>query len=677
MKLFKNIKIIKFDDLKSSIAGIIDWVVYTSKFVVILNIYIMVKIFDWFIRLKYFPGFIREIVMPPHLKFQSYMSRSSRKGVGEDSISMFALIEVSLKNMMYKKSRSLVTVLGMSIGIAAIVFLVSLGFGLQKLVTDRAVKLEEMKQADAFIQPGSLLKITDETVAKVRKFPKVTDVEPVIATVAKVTYRNSVTDMPVYGVTGNYLKNSAIKPTQGAYYSDDGVDEIAQVDDVQGAKFIQVYKSIGDEIEEVVFTLPFEEWIPVYENPETMSIVIGYTKRIRDLNQGFRVYGSAYKSDADTGAFAIDVNGVIMGRWLKSEFLLWDRVVCNKDVVDCVDGLHFVSRDSTGGQSKRVGFIKEGNSLAVNKPGDKQVSVSDVLGVEDEVEDIDEDFVIIDDISEGTSGGGVKKVTLPDSAIKQAVVNSAMLRVLGITDNGGIGEKFEVSFVVTSDLLEDSTEKVESLPVSYQIMGVVPTGDSPFFYAPFSDVKSLGIANYSQLRLITSEPENLAEVRSRMEVLGFSTTSVADTKQQIDSLFGSVQTLLAIVGSFALGVASLGMFNTLTVSLLERTREVGLMKAMGMSSTEVRALFLTESLIMGFYGGIVGVILGFIGGKVLGLGLSVLSISQGDTAIDVAYLPPSFLIGILVLSLFVGLVTGIFPAKRATKISALNALRYE
>ena len=127
----------------------------------------------------------------------------------------------------------------------------------------------------------------------------------------------------------------------------------------------------------------------------------------------------------------------------------------------------------------------------------------------------------------------------------------------------------------------------------------------------------------------------------------------------------------------ALVVASLGMFNTLTVSLLERTREVGLMKAMGMRSSEVHELFLTASMVMGTLGGVLGIALGYCAGKVFGLLLSVFALVQGEGTLNVSLIPFSFVLFVIILSLVVGFVTGIYPARRSAKISALNALRYE
>jgi len=86
---------------------------------------------------------------------------------------------------------------------------------------------------------------------------------------------------------------------------------------------------------------------------------------------------------------------------------------------------------------------------------------------------------------------------------------------------------------------------------------------------------------------------------------------------------------------------------------------------------------LTESMIMGFFGGVLGIVVGVVLGKLAGLGLSFFAIFKGVGFVDISYVPISFVLVIIFLSLLVGIATGIYPAKRATKISALNALRYE
>ncbi len=169
----------------------------------------------------------------------------------------------------------------------------------------------------------------------------------------------------------------------------------------------------------------------------------------------------------------------------------------------------------------------------------------------------------------------------------------------------------------------------------------------------------------------------MPEIRKDIEDLGFRTASTADTVAQIELLFGNLRIVLGLLGMVALGVASLGMFNTLTVSLLERTREIGGMKTIGMVAEEVRDLFLSEAMIMGLSGGIGGLILGTIIGKVLSLLISIFSLANGGEFINLTHVPLFLALFIIISSFVVGVFTGLYPAMRARKISALNALRYE
>jgi ABC-type antimicrobial peptide transport system permease subunit len=119
------------------------------------------------------------------------------------------------------------------------------------------------------------------------------------------------------------------------------------------------------------------------------------------------------------------------------------------------------------------------------------------------------------------------------------------------------------------------------------------------------------------------------------------------------------------------------MFNTLTVSLLERIREVGLLKALGMSRADIRKLFLSEAMIIGIGGGLMGLILGLLVGYILNYSINALAIASGASPVDFFYMPWYFAVGMAIFSIIIGLLTGIYPAQRAVKINALDALRYE
>jgi putative ABC transport system permease protein len=119
------------------------------------------------------------------------------------------------------------------------------------------------------------------------------------------------------------------------------------------------------------------------------------------------------------------------------------------------------------------------------------------------------------------------------------------------------------------------------------------------------------------------------------------------------------------------------MFNTMTIALLERTQEIGIMKALGATSLDIWNMFLAESVIIGFFGGLGGIIMGMVGGELFNYGINLLAGALGGESIDMFYTPYWFVFLIIIFSTFVGLITGFYPARRAANINALEALRYK
>jgi hypothetical protein len=142
-------------------------------------------------KIKFIP---RPVANTIQVKFSKFFVRVSKRidKNADGSISKLDLIQLAIRNMKVKKMRTAITIGGVSIGIGAIVFLVSLGYGLQSMVIGRVARLEELKQADVSIQPGSRVSINDKTLSDVKSFANVADVYPLIAAVGRVNYQNSV-----------------------------------------------------------------------------------------------------------------------------------------------------------------------------------------------------------------------------------------------------------------------------------------------------------------------------------------------------------------------------------------------------------------------------------------------------------------------------------------------------
>lgn len=609
--------------------------------------------------------FIKNLAVK-NTRFVNSLDRSDTSGV-----SHLYLMEIAFKNMAAKKTRTVVTIGGMAIGISFIVFLVSIGYGLQEVVVARVARLDELKQAEVVPGLSADLALTDATINKFTEIKNVESVLPLIAVIGRVSYQNSVSDLAVYGATSDYLKYSALQPTKGTLFESNAIT--LEVNKIKSNPENEGIAKDGEKIRDISINIESGTWLKVRENPSTKSTIIGYTKRVEGRTTGEEFWGETYTSDNKIGASGKDSEGTTLGKWAKAEFLLWEKKSCSVlEDSECEEGQYVVLRDEDNAQVQKEGYVAEiGMIISGNDQSAKVLGVntSENAGTLPVVEMASE--------SAGIENQEVEKVTIDSQEKKEIVVNQSVLQLLSIDENEAIGKELSLSLVVVGELLEDPSVRIESAPLNYKIVGVIPDEGTPIIYVPFMDVRSLGVNKYSQLKVISKDNNSLRDIRTTIESAGYGTVSVSDTVAQIDSLFSNFRLVLSILGLVALSVAALGMFNTLTVSLLERTREVGLMKAMGLKSDEVKSLFLTESMIMGLYGGLLGLLLGIGLGKLLSLILSALSVVKGVGFVDVSYVPFSFVVFVIFLSILVGIATGYYPAKRATKISALNALRYE
>jgi ABC-type lipoprotein export system ATPase subunit/ABC-type antimicrobial peptide transport system permease subunit len=657
----------KFRNLKKVLRGFLPGLVQTLSFIALLFVFLGQKLISAINHLiRKISNRQTKVDYIPSKIYSRLVKFLDRNESGD--ISRVDLIALSIKNMWTKKNRSLITVGGMAIGIGTIVFLVSIGYGLEKLVVSRVARLDEIKQVDVVPAVASNIKIDDKALESFKEVTNATKVLPIIGVVGKVTYKSSNTDIAVYGVLSDYLKASAIKTSAGKifasndlYKKDESSSSLPSVGQVAG-----VSTSIEDENGSISvnFKVDPDRFIRVRTEAKTGSKIIGYTRRVEGIQTANEYQGDVYQTDGNTES----------DKWLKAKVPLWQMQKCTvEENPECENNNFVPMKDDSGFQIQKEGYFAE-----LNLTTDQDPELGQVLGVSTEstasaggIESID--LAILEATAPAEK---VKEVTISENSSKEAVVNKSFLQVLGIDENKAVGEKFSASLIGVGSLI-DGGEKVVSTPAEYTIVGVIADNNAPLIYLPILNLKQMGINYYSQTKLIITDQSDVSGARKKIEALGYKTTSVVDTVNQINNLFASIRTVLALLGAVALSVAALGMFNTLTVSLLERTREVGMMKTMGMKSIEVQKLFLTESMIMGIFGGIGGLSLGFALGQVLSFILSLFSMFKGVGYINISYIPPLFTILILVLSLLVGFVTGIYPSRRATKISALNALRYE
>jgi putative ABC transport system permease protein len=182
---------------------------------------------------------------------------------------------------------------------------------------------------------------------------------------------------------------------------------------------------------------------------------------------------------------------------------------------------------------------------------------------------------------------------------------------------------------------------------------------------------------YSSISVRVKNPTQVQAVEDSIKKMGFTTFSLLDASQSLRTFFRVLDLFLLIFGSLALAVASIGIVNTLVMAILERRREIGIMKAIGASDGDVKKLFFAEAGAMGILGGVVGVALGWAIGRIINLGTNVYLRRESLTP-DNFWSVPWWLVALAIgFSFLVSLVSGLYPAARAAKLDPVQALRYE
>ena len=187
---------------------------------------------------------------------------------------------------------------------------------------------------------------------------------------------------------------------------------------------------------------------------------------------------------------------------------------------------------------------------------------------------------------------------------------------------------------------------------------------------------------YGQVVVKVSDVDQVIAITDQITQMGFQAFTPQSFVEGINNFYNVLQIIFGGVGAIALLVAAIGIANTMAMSILERTREIGLMKAVGATNRDVLAIFLGEAAGIGFLGGLGGVIIGWLAGQ----GINVLAMvylanqatQQGGAPPSVAVYTPVWLpLFALIFSTFIGMLSGLYPALRAATMIPVLALKYE
>jgi putative ABC transport system permease protein len=235
----------------------------------------------------------------------------------------------------------------------------------------------------------------------------------------------------------------------------------------------------------------------------------------------------------------------------------------------------------------------------------------------------------------------------------------------------------------------------------YRIVGIIERETGPFggsaavsgLMIPLGRAKAIAAASralqqtfvperaseqtYNVLIVKVKHAQFVQDIEDQIKKKGFSAFSLNDALQGAKRGFMILDIVLSLIGSIALAVSSLGIMNTMVMSILERTREIGIMKAIGGSDRDIRRIFLIEASAIGLFGGVTGVVLGWLVGRVINFGANVYIQNQGGTPGNLFSLPLWLIGGAIGFSIAISLIAGSYPAARAARLDPIRALRHD
>jgi putative ABC transport system permease protein len=182
---------------------------------------------------------------------------------------------------------------------------------------------------------------------------------------------------------------------------------------------------------------------------------------------------------------------------------------------------------------------------------------------------------------------------------------------------------------------------------------------------------------YQVLIVRVGKNKDVAGIEDQIKKMGFTAFSILDASRGLTLAFTILDMFLGVFGSLALVVASLGIVNTLVMAILERRREIGIMKAVGASDGDVRMIFFIEAGSMGVMGGALGVFLGWLIGRVISFGTNAYLSRQNLPPQDIWHVAWWLVVFALGFSILVSLIAGLYPASRAAKLDPVQALRHD
>lgn len=252
------------------------------------------------------------------------------------------------------------------------------------------------------------------------------------------------------------------------------------------------------------------------------------------------------------------------------------------------------------------------------------------------------------------------------------ILNTDTLKIVGVVESYGSRWIRSAPLIIPEQKARELNRGSYGLSTDPQDLMTAMQRGNFFSFESDSDSKT-----YPQVTLDIDPYVNVQNIKDSVEALGYRTFSFADEFKEIQRFFLYYHLGLGVIGFIALVTASLGIVNTMVMSIIERRREIGVLKSMGADEGIIKRLFLMESAVIGAIGGTVGIILGWLVSRGISMGIKYFLERENLPPFEAFALPLWLILISFGFAVLVSLLAGAYPASRAAKVDPVEALRSE
>jgi putative ABC transport system permease protein len=262
---------------------------------------------------------------------------------------------------------------------------------------------------------------------------------------------------------------------------------------------------------------------------------------------------------------------------------------------------------------------------------------------------------------------------LTKDTMDSVLISKSSMEELGIEEaSQAIGQTIAISLPLDK-INEDDPGSIDK---EFAIVGVIDSSYGSEIFVSNNVFDQYDIDQYAQIKISADSVDDIPNLRKQIESMGLTTSSPIDTIDQVNQIFSYFNAILIGFGLIGMVIAVLGMLNTLTVSLIERIGEIGLLISLGGRHKDMKKLFIYEAILLSVIGSVAGLVLATLLEFVLNIFVNKMVVGRGFTEAIYLFNTPIWLYGALVaLMVIVGLLVSLMPARRASKINPIDSMR--